>query len=295
MWFLNTFHRRVPIDSLCLYRAALGFLIFVESAQWLPYSVELFSNAGFHVPHIPGFPTPEPLIAFNLVLALMGTSLMVCLGLFTRTSLAVTLVLWSYLYGIDRLNEKSAHTIAMLGLFLLLFSACHQRYSLDNWLRKRRGLAEYPGEASIFMLRILQLAFANIYFFSGLVKMQNPQWVDGTAFTQVLNCRWVSPIGTMIYKLQLPVIGRIGGLFTILFELFEGFFLLTPQTKYFGIALGLFFHGGIEVTMRIGSLGWHMMIALVFLFPDPWAFKELMQHPPFVRRRRLGAVNSNLG
>lgn len=277
MRLMNFLHRRVPVDSLCLYRAALGLVIFIESLGWLIHSRELVSNWGFHVPNLAWLPVPSPFLADLLCLTLVIGSLMVMVGLFTRFAIALTWSCWSYIYAIDSINEKAAQTIVMVVLLFLFFSACGNRFSLDNHLRKRRGLPEYDGEMSIFILRMLRFEFANIYFFSGLAKMTYPEWVNGTTFARVLNSRWATPLGIWLSSLQLNLPARIGGLGTVLFELSEGFLLQIPGTRYYAIVLGVLFHTGIQATLFIGTLGSHFIIALLLLFPEPEFVADLVK------------------
>lgn len=269
-------HRQAPVDSLCLYRAGIGALIFFESVCWLPYTTELFSNDGFHLPNLPGLPIPSPTLAFLLCVALSVTSLMMAVGLFTRLSMLSTLILWAYALGIDTINEKAAQTISIVVITLLLFSPCGNRYSLDAWLRRRRGLADLPGTSRIFVQRLLQIEFAQIYFFCGVAKMTNPGWVDGSAFYRIINGRFATEIGVFISSFDPDFIARAGGLGTILFELFIGFLLFIPPVRPFAIAVGVMFHTGIQLTLWVGSLGFHFILALLLLFPDPETISRKM-------------------
>lgn len=275
MRILNAFHREVPVQALCLYRALLGSVLFVESLSWLPHTTELFSNAGFHLPNIAGTPAPPPALALFLGIAITLSALGVALGMFTRAALALSLLLLTWVYCIDSLNEKTAQTISIIALSVLLFTPCNARYSLDHWLRRRAGKPEEPGVTSIFAQRLLQIEFAQIYFFSGIAKMTNPEWVNGSVFYRVLNGRLATPLGIYISSFDPNLLARAGGLGTILFELFQGLFLFLPFMRPIAIGMGLLFHAGIQSTLLIGSLGAHFVIALLILFPEPESVKRV--------------------
>jgi uncharacterized membrane protein YphA (DoxX/SURF4 family) len=249
-------------------------VLFLESCVWALNSRELFSTDGFHVANWSWVPVPAPPVALTMSLTLVLSSLMLALGLWTRFALILTLFLWSYFYGLDTINEKAAQTISIICMSILLFSACDNRLSLDNFLRRRRGLPQKPAQTSVFFLRLLQIEFAQIYFFSGISKMSNPDWVNGNAFYYILNSRWATDLGIFLSANHPDLVARIGGLGTILFELFQGLFLFIPPLRPVAIAMGVMFHTGIQLTLWIGTLGAHFILALVILFPEPesWAW-----------------------
>jgi len=276
MRILNAFHREVPVQALCLYRALLGTVLFCETLSWLPHTTELFSSMGFHIPNLPGTPEPFPALALFLGIALVLGALAVALGFFARVAAALLLFLLTYVYCLDSLNEKTAQTISILALAILVFTPCGARFSLDHWLRKRAGKGELPEMTSIFAQRLLQIEFAQIYFFSGIAKMTNPEWVNGSVFYRVLNGRLATPVGIYLSSLDPDLLARAGGLGTILFELFQGLFLFLPFVRPFAIGAGLLFHTGIQSTLLIGSLGAHFVIALLLLFPEPETVKRIV-------------------
>jgi hypothetical protein len=266
---MNFLHRQAPVEPVAAYRILVGSLMFLESAGWLSHTTELFSNEGFHVPNFTWLAVPPPWLALLLCLVLVLSSLCVAIGMFTRVSIAITVSIWFYFYGLDSLNEKAAQTIAMVNLTILLFSNCGHRLSMDRVLRLRRGKPDYPGQSSVFPQRMLQFEFAQIYFFSGVSKLMNPDWVNGNVFYYVLNGRWATPLGIFVSSMKPDIIARASGLGTILFELFMGMLLFIPPVRPYAIAAGVLFHSGIQATLWVGTLGFHFISGLVTLFPEP--------------------------
>lgn len=269
MRFVNYLHRQAPVDSLALYRILIATLICLEAAGWLPYARELFSNQGFHIPNATWMPAPTPIAAYALCLMLVIAAFSMAIGFMTRYAIAVTWLIWIYFYSLDSINEKAAQTIAIIALAVLFFSACGNRLSLDNFLRRKRGLPELPGQASVFPQRLLQFEFAQIYFFSGVSKLMNPDWVNGNAFYYILNGRWATGVGIFVSSMHPNIIARAAGLGTILFELFIGVLLFIPPIRPVAIAAGVVFHSGIQMTLWVGTLGFHFISALISLFPQP--------------------------
>lgn len=285
-------HRDVPLDALGAYRAAFGFTLFAEACSWLPHAAELFSYEGFHIPQLAGMPAPPPGLALLLVLALCASSLSFCLGLFTRASGMATLLLWTYLWCLDSLTEKAAHTIAMVVLAVLLLAPCANRFSLDRLRRLRRGLPDLPGTGTLYWQQLLRLQFAQVYFFSGVAKMMNPEWVNGGVFYNVMNGRLATPLGIFVSEVDSYLFARAGGLFTILFELSVGFLLLVPATRPFAIAAAVCFHLGIQASLQIGSLGAHFVLALLLLMPSPEGARDGLAAGLSFLRGRLSALRA---
>lgn len=265
---MSFLHRRIPVDALCIYRMGFGLLLFLEACTWLPHARELFSSEGFHVSEWQAI-HPSPALATAACLALAIASLSLCVGLFTRWANAVVAVLWTFLVAQDRINEKAIDTIVIVVLVLLLFTPCGARYSVDAL---RTG--ERPAMTSAFVHRLLQLEFAQVYFFCGIAKMMNPEWVDGSVFYQVFSGRWATGLGLWVSGWIPPVAARLGGLSTILYELLAGFLLFQRSFRPWVIAAGVLFHLGIQCSLSVGFLGWHFILALVTLFPRPEAVRD---------------------
>lgn len=261
-------HRRIPVDALCVYRIGLGLLISLEAATWLPHTRELFSSDGFHVPAW-RLPCPAPPLAAAACVALVVAALGLCAGAFTRWANAVVLVLWTFLQLQDRIDSKAIHSIVTVVLSILLFLPSGAAWSMDAWRARRRGRAAPPATICALGVRLLQLEFAQVYFFCGITKMTNPAWVDGSVFHHVFSSRWATPLGLWVSGWLPPVAARLGGLATILWELFAGILLFQRSLRPFAIAAGVVFHLGIQSTLSIGSLGAHFVLALLTLFPDP--------------------------
>jgi hypothetical protein len=272
-------HGPVPVDSVCVYRTGFGLLLCVEVLGWLPHATELFSNDGFHLGPLAHLAPPPP-IAAALCIALAATSACVSLGLYTRAATVATLILWLFLYGIDHINEKAISTIVAVVLLILCWAPCGARYALDS--RRRKSPA--PEVMCALPLRLLQLQFAQVYFFSGIAKLNNHAWVNGTVPAQVLTGRWATELGVWLSGHLPTLAGRIAGLGTILYELLAGWLLFVPWARPWVIAAGVLFHLGIQATLQIGTLGAHFVWALLVLFPDPETVRRLLRSaiPPQV-------------
>ena len=269
------FVRPIPVDGLCLYRLGFGLLLFLQAATWLPHTRELFSNQGFHTPLLP-LPAPSPSLALASCLVLMLASASLCVGLFTRVATAAALVPWTFLYLQDQIAEEAITSIVLVLLVLLLFAPCGAKYSVDAWLRTRRG-QPLQKTTSPLALRLLQLEFAQVYFFCGMTKMAHPQWVDGSVFFHIFTSRYATDLGIWISGRLPALTAHVGAFATILYELLAGFLLFQPLWRPWVITVGVLFHLGIQSVLAVGFLGPHFGLALVTLFPSPPTLKRIVR------------------
>ena len=282
-------HRQVSVDSLCLYRVGFGAMLCVEAISWLPHATELFSNQGFHLGPWARW-APAPAMAFLLNLVLVVATALVAVGRWTKPALAVAIVIWQFFCLVDGLMVYSIHMVAVMVMGILLLAPCDWRYSLEDWLRQRRGLPRRPATACGFALRLLQLEFAQVYFFTGLTKLSNPAWPTGEVFFQCLQSRWANPIGVWVSGWVPDLALRLIGIGTIMYELLGPFLLFSPRLRQWVIAYGVLFHLGIEATTSIGSLGRHFLWALLLLYPDPQTVANLASR--WILRLRAGGLLS---
>jgi hypothetical protein len=264
-------HREIPVEAIAVYRAGVGLLIFLEGCTWLGHTRELFSSDGFRLPHGAIVPLPAP-FALLVSAALVVAALAMTLGLFTRATNACVLVLWTFLVEEDGIDQKAIHVILVVVLVLLLFSPSGAAFSLDA-LRRRTPQAR---TCRAFVYRLIQLEFAQVYFFAGLTKMTTPSWVSGDVLFHVFSGRWATPLGIWISGWLSPLAARAGALGTILYELFAPVLLFVPCVRPWVITAGVLFHLGIQATLSIGFLGPHFLLALLVLFPEPEAVRSVL-------------------
>jgi hypothetical protein len=253
-----------PPHRLAVFRAGFGALVAIEAGWRVPYSRELFSSEGFHIGYLAHL-APPPALALMLSVGLVAAAANVAIGSYTRPSLVVMLALWGFLYAIDQVNEKAISTIVLVVGTVLLFSQCAETFSLDARRRASRG-QPLRTEVSVFPVRLLQLEVANIYFFAGVVKLVNPEWVNGTVLYRVLASRWASEAGVWVSGWLPPLAVRAGGLGTILYELLAGFLLFSPWARRWVLLIGAVFHLSIQLLLEVESLGFHFLWMLGALF-----------------------------
>lgn len=245
---------------LARYRAGFGALLFGEAIERLPYAAELFSNEGFHRTSF-AVPVPSPSVAYALVAASALSALAMSLGWRTRIATMVTLISWSWLYAIDQIGEKALHSLMLVVLAALAISDSGATLSLDA---RRDGSRD---RAWVTPLRIIQLEFAQVYFFAGVVKTRVPDWLSGGVLSRSLSSRWANEAGMWAARTLPESTWHALAVASVVYELGAPWLLFVPRARRYVIALGLVFHAGIQVMLGVGWLGFHFMLALVTLFP----------------------------
>jgi hypothetical protein len=271
---------------LALYRAGFGALVAFECLTRLPHATELYSDEGFHLGTL-AHTAPSPVVATAAVALCALASIALALGYRTRLAAVTALALWSWLYGIDQLNERALHSLILVVLALLALSGAGDDLSLDA---RRRGA---PAETvSVTPLRVLQLHFAQMYFFAGVVKILSPGWATGDVLAASLSSRWATDTGLWVAG-HMPAVGwRALALATIVYELVGPWLLFVRWARPWVIAVGLTFHLGVQLTLGVGWLGPHFMLALVALYPEPETWRAVVNRAAGLRSRRSGGSGS---
>lgn len=269
---------------LALYRAGFGALLSMECLTRLPYAAELYSSDGFHRSGVSVW-VPPPAVAYAAVLFAALGAAAVALGWRTRASTVATLVVWTWLHAIDQINEKALHSVIVAVLALLALSDAGAARSLDA--RRAGGDAKAVWATP---LRLLQLHFAQIYFFAAIGKIFASGWVTGTVLDLSLSSRWATDTGLWVATWMPNEAVRLLALLTIVYEMVGPWLLFVPWARPWVIAFGVSFHLGIQATLAIGWLGSHFILALLTLYPDPATLRGALARLPGLRRDGMTAA-----
>jgi hypothetical protein len=138
---------------------------------------------------------------------------------------------------------NSGEALLRLNSIFLTFAPAHENYSLDCWLRARKGLPAYPPLRCPWAQRMIQLQLAIAYAGAFGSKMFGPQWWDGSAVY------YATRIPQFI-NFPFPLLDqlwfcRLSTWMTLLIE-FAGFTLIwfKPLRRYV-IGVLLLLHAGI--------------------------------------------------
>lgn len=277
-----------PADptTLCFMRICAGLMLLYTHSVW---SIDLLGFFGTHGRISPEFAhafadaegigahfawsylhfTQSPTLLWLLHAAAIIVLVMLTVGLFTRVNSVLALIITiSYVhrapgaqFGLDQIN-------VMLAMYLAIgpSGAC---LSLDQWLRKKRGIDATVRQSTSanIAIRLVQLHLCVIYLFAGLGKLIGISWWEGTALWRSLASYEYQSID-MLWIANTPWLINLLTHVTLAWEISYAFLVWPKATRPIVLALAIPIHLGIAFCMGMVTFGTIMLVAnLAFVSP----------------------------
>lgn len=268
----------LPPGQFALFRIIFGGYLAIHFATQLPQATELFSNAGvlsdarlnplfglFPNPlNTPWGGTPEFVAGFIAVLVALSVGFMI--GAWRRIIALLLWFGWAALF--NRNNLISNPSLPYVGVILLF---CSLVPSGEGWSAtgRRHKLSEWYFPAVVFWGAWLLMAVG--YTFSGLVKLQSPSWVDGTAFRHLLDNPLARPgwCRDLLLLAQPWVFKALTWSALTLEILFLPLCLWRCGRPIAWLAMAGM-HLGILLMVDFADLSWGMLMIHFFTFDPAW-------------------------
>ncbi|MEM0964630.1 MAG: DCC1-like thiol-disulfide oxidoreductase family protein [Verrucomicrobiota bacterium] len=257
-----------------LFRVLLGAYLAAHFAFLLPYAGELFSSAGtlgdsslsplFRILPSPFWLSDSPWMATVVVGLGMIASLAFLLGWRRKVAAILLLYLWASLFCRNPLIANPS--LAYVGLMLLLSTLIPNGEALR--LRPRRE-APWFYPSGVYWTAWLLLAIG--YTFSGLIKLQSPSWLDGTALIHLVENPLARPGVFRDFLLSLPN----GVLYSMTWICLAGKIVFLPlsiwcRSRCFVWCLMLAMHLGIFLVVDFADLTAAMVLIHLFVLDPAW-------------------------
>jgi predicted DCC family thiol-disulfide oxidoreductase YuxK len=228
-------------------------------------------GTGWILPYIP--------ISQSLVGIVSGVLVVFCImgmiGLFSRASSAIAIVLGLYVLGITQVFGKVSHDQAVIWfLAILAASPCGDALAIDAiWTSRKRadqGTTELPGDLISYALplRFACVLLGVIYFFPGFWKVWNSGfgWALSDNLKYQMYSKWMEFGGwTPFFRLDWhPWLYRALALGTIVFEMSFIVLIFFPRLRRAAAAGGVTFNLGTLIFLRI--FFYDLLIYYVALF-----------------------------
>ncbi len=274
--------RREAPTALAMVRILVGACIVADMLGTLARGLvtPLYSTAGYANVYA-GWgrvlgDDPGPVL-FAIVL---GAAIAMTLGAATRVACVVFAVASAQLAYIAPDADRGIDMIVRIVALILALSLSHARWSVDATVMRALG-RPMPAEVPAWPRYLLLLQLAWIYLSGGMNKSA-AEWGPLGGFRALENivtdphiarlpAGWIAPItplariataATMLFELGAPVYLLAYGLV----ERGGRFVRVAMWTRRVWIALGVSFHVGIAITLRLGMFPYAMLALYPVLF-----------------------------
>lgn len=291
-WFAPESPLNLGICRALFFGAEFLYHLPVRFDGWGDVPAALFKPVWvFERAHLPVLSTSGLLAAEILWKAAL---FLACVGLFTRTAMAVSAVGALYLLGLPFNFGKVYHTasIIVFTMGILAFSRAGDGLSVDAAIRRRRGLPpSAPSGEYRWPVRMVWVLVSVLFFNAGMAKVLRggPEWVTSENMAVLMTQRHYQNANSMpaldwgLFIAKHPALYMTFAAGSVLAELFcfVALFLRYPWRLVVPVSL-FAMQMGIGLMMRV----WFTPYMVVYLFWVPWG--EVWR---WVRARRNVASN----
>lgn len=259
------------VTALGAVRVALGLMLLhgaVRAAREL--SAGYFGDV-FHWSMLPEALVPSRAVYTVLVAALGLLAVLVVAGLRSREAMLASALLGTYLLSCDRLQFHHNRWALLCMALLVSLSPCDRTF--------RIGGASAPAVGPLWPVRLAQLQVSIVYLASGGSKLFDADWRGGQVLLERFHLYASQaidagvPAGILAWLSHPDVTGALAKL-AIGTELLLALGLWLRRTRWIALALGMIFHGIIEVTARVEGFSWLMLASYgLFFLPELGALR----------------------
>ncbi len=267
--------------TIGLYRICVGLVVFLSVLGKFPFRelfygpdaivsmdtvTHYFSNKFIYFLWIPQ--TETGLTLFFIALLIATASLIV--GFQTRISSILVFLGLICLSNRNFFVDNAGDDLLRGNCLVLMFSQAGRAYSLDRWLRVKRGI-EKAGElpkCAPWVIRCIQLQLAWLYFDTAKLKLQGGSWVEGTAMHYAMGYLELRRLDfpflfNQVWKVKMMTYGTLLGEFSL------SSLIWIRKFRYYILAIGFMLHEGINLAMQFPVFQYVMMANLVaFIYPE---------------------------
>jgi hypothetical protein len=254
------------VTGLGAVRVAVGLLLLQNALRAIHELTGGYFGDVFHWPMLPEALVPSRGVYTVVVVAQALLAVMVVTGLRPREALLAIALLGTYVLCCDRLQFHHNRWALTCMAFLLAFTPCDRTFRVG-----RRPLSV---AGPLWAVRLAQLQVSLVYLASGGSKLLDADWRAGQVLVERFRLYAAPateagvPPGIVAWLSHPEVSGSLAKL-AIGTELFLAMGLWLPRTRWLALALGIGFHGVIEVTARVEGFSWLMLASYgLFFLPE---------------------------
>jgi uncharacterized membrane protein YphA (DoxX/SURF4 family) len=273
--------RPVPAERLAALRIGLAAVLLWDLlVTYLPHVADFFAEDSLGgrglFSYLVNFPkrwqwsvlanVEDPTVLRWVVLGWVAATVCLLVGLQTRLSAVVVWILSTSFANLNEYIDNAGDQIRGIALFYLVLTPCGAVWSVDHWLRRRRGGDAGPVLIYPWALRLLFVQMVLIYWLNGLYKLTGDDWLNGDSLYYVLSDVTL----TRVSYSQFPMPYRLTQVLTWSVLVWEAGFPLwvaLPWTRKAALLFGVAFHLGIFLSMELGGFVPYMLTLYLPLVP----------------------------
>jgi hypothetical protein len=187
------------------------------------------------------------------------------IGLFTRYSLIVTVILMTSFHQRSIWFLSSSEMLMRLITILLVVSPCGHSLSMDSFLGRFFPQFKRKKIWPVWALRLIQIQVSVVYLWTVWHKLQGNTWIDGTAVYYATRLEGMANF-SIPFLMNSMIFLKLATWGTLIIETALGTLIWTKKYRKTVICAGVVFHLGIEYVMSIPFFEWYMMALLVNFF-----------------------------
>jgi hypothetical protein len=293
-----------PILRLELVRIFVPLAILGFMSTRLAHADAWIGLGGFTVPDLGKPDWRQPLYlppvatwqAWLVAAALVISGLMVSIGARARHAALVFAACLAYVALADRLASFTVSKLAPVLAFALFLSPCGTRWSVDAWLRRRRGAGgEPPREVASGSVRFFQCLLVVIYASSGLCKARR-DWLEHTyVLWNSLHDSYQTAFAWMLANALPAFAWTLAQAAVLAFEVFAPAWFGMSRTRTWALGFAVAMH--LFIGLTFGPVIWFagLMISLLLpsYLPDRVLDAWLDRVPVWLFRRYSGSGSSS--
>jgi len=260
---LNILAKPIAPERLSLFRIAFGFVLFLQAGYF--YSIDFIQKdvidpvMHFSYPGLSFIQVVSPLLMNAILVGLFISSIAIMVGYIPRLFSFIYLLLFSYLFFLDKGYYNNHYYLICLLLLLLSFINTNTNLSI----KPKSAQVNYKWEEYLLLFQ-----FSIVFIYAGLNKI-NQYWLfSREPVHHILEAKALSTGNLWWNSVYIELVMVWGGVF---FDLLIVPLLLWKRTRIIGLLLFLFFNMfNTIVFYEIGEIGIFpvlMLSSLILFFP----------------------------
>ncbi len=285
--------RPVSMRSMALLRVLIGPVVLLHLRPILraAWHGRIYRDS-FYEPYASWYPQLPRGVYVTLLWIAAVAAVAMTIGLRTRLATATVALIVTYDLFLSTVNFHNNRAYLVIVLVALALTPCGRELSTDAWLRRRRGRTKLPTTSPGWPLWLLRFEAATVYGASGLSKLVDRNWFDGTVTWQRLNNvrdRMDASVlpGWAVDLLTNRSFNTVSAKFVIATELFIACGLWSRRTRYAAIWVAICFHVAIQLSADVEVFSYLAIAALVIWAVPSTRDRVLVVDPTNHRHRRL--------